>query len=334
MSVEKEEIDGKDFLLTRRPDGRWSVCWQWLSKPRSHLFKGVRMYCKKLKTQEMVGLFNKEVMKWINAGILVPYNADEMGRPLCTLTWNPILQPQKNTKVRLVLDYTILNPFVRDEKFQSQSEICTEMIFKWRKCTTAFLVDIDKAYTHIHVDDSLLNCQRVWVGDEPYAMTRMGFGLNIATRVLFLLLKHLLKGIEHVLPYRDDILVTGDNAHEQVISLRAKLLANGLPTKDPKNLYDFSSGPTQALGLMLQERDGSIIWRRRELQDKYCFSTCRQVASFFRTNLSSTLSGFRIPTSSIVAIVINSGITSPQQRMGQRGTANSPEKLYRVTDVG
>ena len=33
MGVKQEILDGKDFTLTRRPDGHWSVLWKWLIKP-------------------------------------------------------------------------------------------------------------------------------------------------------------------------------------------------------------------------------------------------------------------------------------------------------------
>jgi hypothetical protein len=50
-------------------------------------------------------------------GVLIPYKEEEMGIPICTLTWNPVIQQHKNTNVRFVLDYTIRNPFIGDENF-------------------------------------------------------------------------------------------------------------------------------------------------------------------------------------------------------------------------
>ena len=75
-------------------------------------------------------------------------------------------------------------------------------------------------------------------------------------------------------------LINGPAKSPQLIHVRATLLTDGLPPKPPRNLYDFSCGPTQALGFTQHEVDGSIMWRRRELKDTYRFLTCRQVSSF------------------------------------------------------
>ena len=86
------------------------------------------------------------------------------------------------------------------------------------------LFDVDKAYIHVYIDPTLFKWQRVWVGTQVFVMTRMGFGLNIATRVLFLIIQHTLKEYSGFLPYRDDSVVTGDDALQQLVNVRATLL--------------------------------------------------------------------------------------------------------------
>jgi hypothetical protein len=70
-------------------------------------------------------------------------------------------------------------------------------------------------------------------------------------------------------PYRDDILNGSEDprgqgfAMKEVELIRDHLLAHGLPTKPPVNLYDFSNGPTKALGIELYDRNGIVYWRRK-----------------------------------------------------------------------
>ena len=100
------------------------------------------------------------------------------------------------------------------------------------------------------------------------------FGLCVAPRVLQCLIRHILcenKSMGVSNPYRDDIVIgtETDTAEErkridsQVQSVRETLLRHGLPTKPPVDLYDFSAGPTRALGLELFRDRNEIWWRRR-----------------------------------------------------------------------
>lgn len=274
VSAQAETLDGGDFSLHRRPNGSWEVCWQWKGDPPDGLYKGVSIYTSKLRKPRLKELFEAEVEKWIQKGYILPYSTEKYGRPRCTLTWNPVIQLHKSTPVRPTFDYKILNPYIKCRQSVSQSEICHESVRLWRKFKIALLVDIEKAYMNIHIADQLLPFQTVRYKGTEWVMTRMAFGLNVAPRALKLLISHILRAEpldDTVKPYMDDILIgattdTGsdrDHIKTTAETIRAALLAHGLPTKPPVDLYDFSKGNTRALGLELLQRRGEVYWKRR-----------------------------------------------------------------------
>ena len=273
-AVNLNVIKAQDFTLTRSPSGHWVLRWEWVDKPPANLFKGTYIYSGKLKDGEDRKNFAAEIKKWIDKKFLIPFVGNDSR---CILTWNPVIQRHKSTKVRPTLDYTILNPFIKNTNYVSQSEVCSESLRKWRSYKVAFLVDIDKAFMNIPIDEDLYKFQVVQANGQRWAMTRMGFGLSIAPRVLQVLIKHIL-AVEELslvtLPYRDDLLIgsvrddeeTRNQILEKVKRLRAVLNQHGLPTKEPIELLDerqLQAEPTRALGLELQWNSGQIWWKRR-----------------------------------------------------------------------
>lgn len=100
------------------------------------------------------------------------------------------------------------------------------------------MLDLQKAYLQLHIDRSLQRFQAVRFNGKVYVMTRMGFALNVAPKVMTLILAKVLsldenvhKGCDH---YIDDIIV-----NENMISVsrvREHLLKFGLACKDPQYL--------------------------------------------------------------------------------------------------
>ncbi len=273
-----EVIDGGDFTLRRRNDRSWEFEWQWIKEPPSRLRAGARVYWSKLKSAELKTMFEAEVDKWCERGYVVEYTEAQMGPPQCILAWNPIPQVHKSTKVRPTLDYKLINPFILCRESVSQSEICHKVLREWRKYQTAFLVDVEKAYMNVHAAKHLLPFQAVWVHGKLYCMTRMGFGLNIAPRVLKVLIEHILSSAQLTdiaLPYRDDLLIGSCSFSESdrrksletLERARKILLQHGMPTKAPIDILDVSRGPNRALGLELFNKNGCVHWRRRSDQD-------------------------------------------------------------------
>ena len=328
-----ETINGGDFSLRRSPDGTWELTWQWEETPPEGLFKGTYIYGRKLKNQEQVEWFNTEVQRWIRSKFLIPFDPKISGAEKCILTWNPVVQTHKSTKVRPTLDYSILNPYIKNNNSVSQSEVCHESLRKWRKCTSAYLVDVEKAYMNVMVSQNHHPYQVAYVGSKPYIMTRMGFGLSIAPRVLKCLISYILiqASLERVTnPYRDDILVED---WDDVQRVRDILLSHGLPTKPPVNLFDFSKGPTRALGLELFKEADEIYWRRRSDSNWRLTKvnpTCREVAAFIgrACPASYPVMGYLRP----MALNILSQIGREAHRSGWSSTA-SPRVAEKCLEV-
>ena len=252
-----ESADGGDFTLTRRPDKVWSLKWLWKSELPLYVYKGVDIYHSRLKAIPLLVEFKNEVSKWIKSGFVVPYNQSVHGSPRCILTWNPVVQLHKSTKVRPTLDYLVLNPFIESRDYVTQSEVCHESLRKWRKFCVARLVDVEKAYMNIFIDDDLLPIQVVRYENKLWSMNRMGFGLNIAPRVPKVLSDYIFKKnflTERAVFDRDDILIGSNTSTPNSVAeleitannIRKVLSDNGLPTKEAVKLFDFSSGPTRA----------------------------------------------------------------------------------------
>ena len=102
-----------------------------------------------------------------------------------------VVQPTKG-KVRPVLDYRELNDFVECHTGED-IVVCDETLRKWRRLHGGLkLVDLKCAYLQIHVDKSLWPYQLVQYKGKTYCLTRHGFGLNCAPRILMRILREVL----------------------------------------------------------------------------------------------------------------------------------------------
>ena len=268
------EIDEGDFTLNRMPSGQWSLKWKWLKEPPTCLFKGTFLYESKLRHENHRELFNAEVDKWIERDYLIEYDEKRFGKPKGFLTWNPVISPHKSTPVRPALDFTLLNEYVACREAISEAEICTDSIRVWRRFAHARLIDVEKAFMNIFIHESFYAHLTVQYKNKYYCLTRLGFGLHLGCRVLKALLKHIFASadsLKDVVHFRDDILVGTvstdakdvDELEKRVQLVREILKENGLPTKPPINLYDFSKGATMALGLKLTKEQNTVKWSRR-----------------------------------------------------------------------
>ena len=156
------------------------------------------------------------------------------------------------------MDYRELNSYVECKPGQDTA-ICQEKLREWRKQgTVASLLDLRKAYLQVHVSKSLQRFQTVKYKGQLYVMTRMGFGLNVAPKIMSRIISAVLsqddvvkKGTDH---YIDDIWV-----NESVVGVervRQLLLRYGLVTKEPELLSD-----SRVLSLRVRDSSsGEFLW--------------------------------------------------------------------------
>ena len=261
-------IEDDDF--TARFDGvKWTMSWKWKQAKEPLLANKFVQYPVKPALQED---FDGEIQQWIRDGWLTPYNGVVKGvLPLLAVE-------QKNKeKVRPVLDYRVLNTHISSHT--AEADVCHEKLRSWRKLgSNAAIVDLRKAYLQIHVDRDLWPYQVVYFKGTKYCLTRLGFGLCVAPKVMTLILKNVLSREDDVRngtdSYIDDIFVNLKAVScEKVANV---LRTNGLESKPSEKLTDC-----RVLGLRVRELDGIFMWSRdNALPNVNLVKTRRDLFSF------------------------------------------------------
>lgn len=280
LRLEPCKIDDRDFAA--RFDGeRWEVEWFWKGD-RPVLKNHIGCYEHTLRGRVKED-FDREVKRWIGEGILVPWEGVEEG----VLPLMAVIQPTKN-KVRPVLDFRELNSYVMCHTGDDVTDVCGDTLRKWRQMRGAStIVDLKSAYLQIHVAEKLWRYQLVKYDGRTYCLTRLGFGLNCAPRIMTRILKTVLgkrKDVEMgTSSYIDDILV--DETVVTAAQVVKHLTKFGLATKAPELLEGSA-----ALGLKLRrDKSGELIFRRgneipevgEELSRRELFSACGRLVGHY-----------------------------------------------------
>ena len=248
------EVTDEDFHAVF--DGKcWTVEWFWKGEPPALLENTVSCYTTGL-TGKKKEVFDSEVERWIDEGILIPWGREVTEGIIPMMA---VEQPTKD-KVRPVLDFRELNRHVRCHTGDDVVDVCDDKLRQWRRMgRRVSLVDLKSAYLQIRVSEKLWPYQLVRHDGRTYCLTRLGFGLNCAPRIMSKILKYVLKKKdatgEFTSSYIDDILV--DEAGLPAVELVRHLNEYGLETKPPESLENGS-----ALGLQLSQVDGELVFRR------------------------------------------------------------------------
>lgn len=225
-------ISDKDFNAEFR-DGHWTAKWRWTGDEPARLQSRISEY-KSTRVPGVAQRYNLEIQKWISNGWLVEWNGPVKGYiPLLA-----VVQPTKD-KVRPVMDYRELNLFVESHTGDDETAVCADKLRSWRKLHGELkVVDLKDAYLQIRVARDLWQYQIVKFRGKTFALTRLGFGLTCAPRIMSMILKRVLsldeavrRGTDH---YIDDIMV-----QESIVSaerVREHLLSYGLVSKVPESL--------------------------------------------------------------------------------------------------
>lgn len=275
-------IEDKDF--TAKFDGNcWTAEWSWKDNQPPKLQNTVSCYDRQLSGRKRER-FEKEVERWIEEGILLPWNEEvESG----ILPLMAVEQPTKD-KVRPVLDYRELNKYIQCHTGDDVIDVCTETLREWRQVEgETVLVDLKSAYLQVRVAKELWKYQLVKHKGRTYCLTRLGFGLNSAPRIMTKILKTVLSKSEKIREatssYIDDILV--DTSRVSAAELIHHLNRYGLATKSPEPL----DGGV-ALGLKIKRnRMGELSFGRgNELPDvsrcltrRELFSVCGKLVGHY-----------------------------------------------------
>ena len=198
--------------------------------------------------------FHEVLQGWISEGWLKK-SSNSDGEGIIPLL---AVKQEKKGKVRPVMDYRELNQFISSHTLDAVS--VDDELREWRSMPkNCKVIDLKNAYLQIGVDSTLWKYQRVRINSEFYELTRLGFGLVSAPKIMSMILGKVLsidekvrRGTRH---YVDDIIVNEDIV--SVEEVRNHLLKYGLQCKDPEELNG-----ARVLGLQLSQCDGVLNWSR------------------------------------------------------------------------
>ena len=200
------KLEAEDYQ-TWFQDGHWTVEWRWKGKPphgRTHRPN----YKVPEGAQEE---FNKEVQAWVDAGYLAPWDEQKDGT-IKNVVPLMCVQQRKGaaTKIRPVLDFRWLNEHILSRPGAAMP-LCQDRLREWRQrgCHCA-VVDLKKAYLQVRVAPELWAYQGVWWNGQMHVLTRLGFGLNVAPKIMTAIVEAVLAKDEQVAQatssYIDDVL--------------------------------------------------------------------------------------------------------------------------------
>jgi hypothetical protein len=162
------------------------------------------------------------------------------------------------------MDYRELNQHVSSHT--GESDVCGEKLRKWRRSgTNVKMLDLRKAYLQLHVSPELWKYQVVKFEGKTYCLTRLGFGLNVAPKIMTSVVNAVLSQDPEVRAgtdsYIDDIIVNEDIVScERVLEV---LTRYGLEAKAPEPLIG-----ARVLGLRVSQDKGNVVWRRDNQLEK------------------------------------------------------------------
>jgi transposase InsO family protein len=270
------QLEDKDFTA-RFSNGLWTVSWKWV-EGAPHLANRVPQY---RVPPDAKAEFDAEVQDWIARGWLQPFDGECDGLiPLMA-----VVQVNK-AKVRPVMDYRELNQHVSSHT--ADGVVCGAKLRAWRRLgENASIIDLRKAYLQLRVDPSLWRYQVVQFKGRRYCLTRLGFGLNVAPKIMTAIVNTVLSVEADVRAstdsYIDDIIVDNSRvANDRVLRLLARF---GLEAKPPESLVG-----ARVLGLRVyRDEDGDVRWKRdnvlteldARMSRRQLFSWCGQLVGHF-----------------------------------------------------
>lgn len=261
----------------------WTAMWKWSQGSEPGVLKNkVEEYSVPREAREA---YENELKKWITEGWLVPYEECELGPVKGLIPLMAVIQRNKG-KVRPVLDFRELTS--RVDAFTADADVCLDRLREWRRQgVNVSVIDLEKAYLQIRIDESLWPYQTVVFKGHRYCLTRLGFGLNVAPLIMKAVLNCVLSQDPLVergtSTYIDDILVNEDIVKVDYVE---RHLANyGLTSKTPERVADGA----RVLGLKVWGEHGNLFWRRdnsvgdvpSQLTRRSVFSYCGKLLGHF-----------------------------------------------------
>jgi hypothetical protein len=120
-------------------------------------------------------------------------------------------------------------------------------------------VDLRKAYLQIHIAPHLWKFQVVKFKGEYYCLTRLGFGLNVAPKIMSSIVNKVLS-MDPIVRRATDSYVDDIVVNEQIVSSDVVIKLLGKYGLSAKPAEPLDGG--RVLGLRLRRMDGKLVWCR------------------------------------------------------------------------
>ncbi|XP_058038753.1 uncharacterized protein K02A2.6-like [Ahaetulla prasina] len=159
---------------------------------------------------------DREIDKLVNQGILVPVDHAKWETPIVT----PI---KPDGSIRICADYkATLNKALQKSAYPVP--VVQHLLHSLGHGQVFAKLDLAQAYQQLPVDASTAEAQTIVTHRGAFKCTRLQFGVSVAPGLFQNLMERLLQGLPGVVPYFDDVLISGENLKELGERLR-KVLA-------------------------------------------------------------------------------------------------------------
>ncbi|XP_004209839.1 uncharacterized protein LOC101240545 [Hydra vulgaris] len=243
-----QKLIDKD-LVAEFKNGSWSVSWKWLMEPPTIKNKIPNYHF----SEDVKSEYATEISEWIAQGWLKPFEGKCNG----IIPLMAVIQ-QNKLKVRPVMDYRELNQFVSSDT--ADGDVCSTKLSNWRKLGKNLeIIDLKKVYLQIRVDEALWKYQVVEYEGQQYCLTRLGFGLNVAPRIMTKILKKVLS-LDKVVESGTDSFIDDIIVNNNIVSscrVQELLKKYGLDSKLPEILVG-----RRELGLQVYKQNNQVRWKR------------------------------------------------------------------------
>ena len=174
-------------------------------------------------------LIDEELDKLLKDGVISPIDSSEWATPAV-----PILK--NDGKVRLCGNYKItVNKYLKEVTYPLP--LIHDLFAKLNKGEKFSKIDLSKAYNQLELDEESGNILTLNTHRGLFRMNRLPFGITTASSIFQKHIDMLFQGMDGVVAYIDDVLVTGKNNEEHLKNLEKvieKLAEAGLTVKKEK----------------------------------------------------------------------------------------------------
>ncbi|XP_058049000.1 uncharacterized protein K02A2.6-like, partial [Ahaetulla prasina] len=172
---------------------------------------------------------DREIDKLVSQGILVPVDHAKWETPIVT----PI---KPDGSIRICADYkATLNKALQKSAYPVP--VVQHLLHSLGHGQVFAKLDLAQAYQQLPVDASTAEAQTIVTHRGAFKCTRLQFGVSAAPGLFQNLMERLLQGLPGVVPYFDDVLISGENLKELGERLRKVLVifrSAGLKVKAKK----------------------------------------------------------------------------------------------------